>query len=377
MQANSKKIIVLVSNDLSTDMRVYKTCNSLHNAGFSILLAGRKRKNSRPIEDRKYPCKRFNMLFEKGVLFYFIMQVRFALLLFFHSFDAVYANDLDTLLPAAIIGKLKGKKVIFDSHEYFTEVPELAHSPIKKKIWKWVEKQCVPLCDVCITVNHSIAKLFNHEYNNKWLVLRNVPEKLNLNAAKSRKELGMPEDKFIFILQGSGINIQRGAEEMAEAIKNSDSNVMLYIIGGGDVIPYLKQYVNNHHLQHKIIMLDKMPYQQMIEFTANSNCGVSLDKDTNINYRYSLPNKLFDYLMAGIPVLAGKLVEVEKIITQNHCGWLLQNINEKELSHLIKQIINNPNDYQLKKQNAEKAGKTMSWNIEFEPVINQIKKITG
>src|SRR6478735_10941986 len=118
-----KKIIVSVSNDLSTDQRVKKVCAYLHANGFEVVLLGRKLKNSLEITDRPYKTKRFNLWFNKGALFYANLNIRLFFYLLFHKSDWLLANDLDTL-PANYYAR--GKRVlVYDTHEIFCEVPEL------------------------------------------------------------------------------------------------------------------------------------------------------------------------------------------------------------------------------------------------------------
>ena len=113
-----KRIIVSVTNDLVTDQRVSKTCSTLSEMGYDILLIGRRLKNSLPIQ-RNYTTKRIQLLFNKGYLFYAEYNIRLFLFLLFSKKDILFSNDLDTLPANYIIGKLQQRNLIFDSHELF------------------------------------------------------------------------------------------------------------------------------------------------------------------------------------------------------------------------------------------------------------------
>src|SRR5690554_2991253 len=122
----NKKIIVSVTNDLYTDQRVHKVCMFLYENGYEVLLVGRKLKNSEPITDRPYSIKRFKLVFNAGALFYSNYNLRLFWFLLFTRFDVLLSNDLDTLLANYCAHRLKSKsRLVYDTHELFTEVPEL------------------------------------------------------------------------------------------------------------------------------------------------------------------------------------------------------------------------------------------------------------
>jgi len=159
-----KIAIVTVSNDLATDNRVSKTCNVLIESGYTVLLVGRNRKNSLPLKPQNYGCKRLNLLFDKGALFYAELNIRLFFFLLFSKVDLIFANDLDTLPSAFLSHKFKRRsKIVYDSHELFTEAPEL-EGRFVKKIWERIEKMIFPKLNHIITVNDSIAEIFEEKY---------------------------------------------------------------------------------------------------------------------------------------------------------------------------------------------------------------------
>ena len=177
--------------------------------------------------------------------------------------------------------------------------------------------------------------------------------------------------KKIIILQGAGINVQRGAEELVEAFKYLSDDFLLLIIGSGDVITTLKNNVAQWNLTHKVIFIDKIPASELRHYTANSNLGVTIDKDSNMNYHFSLPNKVFDYMHAGIPILATKLPEIENIVKQYHIGTFIENHEPQHIAQQISSFLNSI-QYLECKSNTLIAAVENNWKTEKQKLINLI-----
>ena len=368
-----KRVVVSVINDLSFDQRVDKVCSTLTNNGFDVLLIGRKLKESMPIS-RNYQTTRMKLLFTKGALFYAFFNLRLFFKLLFVKADVFHANDLDTLLANRWASKLRRKPLIYDSHEYFTGVPEIQERPKVKKVWEKIEKSIFPKLKYIFTVNESIADLYRNEYNKEVDVIRNVPKSDDLKKTKSRSDLGIPLDKKIVLVQGTGINIDRGIEELLEAIAIMD-NTILYIVGSGDVLHQLKERSKAQDLNNKVVFVGKLPYTEMMQYTFNADVGVTLDKDTNINYRFSLPNKIFDYIKAGLPTLSSNLVELKKIINQYEIGAITMNHSPEEIKSSLIRIWEDENIFLQYKENTKKAAEELTWEKEVETLLEVYKNL--
>ncbi|MCB9195061.1 MAG: glycosyltransferase [Flavobacteriales bacterium] len=368
----SKKIYISVINDLSSDQRAHKVCTSLHEQGYEVHLVGRLLKDSVPI-NRPYATHRMKLVFTKGALFYAFYNIRLFLFLIFRNVDVVHANDLDTLLANYLISKLKGIPLIYDSHEYFTGVPEIQQRPAVKKVWITIEKWIFPRLKYVFTVNDSIADLYEKEYGLRPNVMRNIPMHTTLPQPIERNSITNDPSQKILVLQGAGINVDRGAEELLEAMVHLP-NYLLMIIGSGDVITTLKLRAQRSDLQGKVLFLGKMSYEEMMRYTQIADGGLTLDKPTNINYLYSLPNKIFDYIKAGIPVLSSDLVELRKIIESYHVGTIIPNHDPLVIAETINTYLCNTDKDELKKHLTIAAGQ-LSWNNEVFMLLDTYKNL--
>nr|WP_320022363.1 glycosyltransferase [uncultured Draconibacterium sp.] len=362
LKESKKRIIVSVTNDLVTDQRVHKISTTLTEMGFKVTLVGRKLRNSLPLK-RNYQTVRMKLIFPRGGLFYAEYNIRLFLFLLYTKSDILLSNDLDTLLANYLASKIKGNKLVYDSHEYFTGVPEIANRPFVKKTWENIERWIFPKLETAYTVNNSISELYKTKHNKKIGIIRNISTKLTNKTTKTRNDLGLPSNKNIIILQGSGINVDRGAEEAVKAMQNV-SNALFLIIGSGDVIDSLSQMVIDLKLEDKVWILGKLPFNELMEYTQNADLGLTLDKDTNINYRYSLPNKVFDYIQAGIPVLASNLVEVANIVKSYNIGEVIDNHEPETIAQKITEMLTNQEKRLLWKSNLKIASEELCWENE-------------
>ncbi len=361
-------------NDLNTDQRVHKVCSFIENQGYDVLLVGRKLKSSQEMECRNYRTKRFSMYYEKGALFYAWFNFRLFWFLLFRSSDILVSNDLDTLLPNYLVSKLKGKKLVYDSHEYFTEVPELISRPKVKAVWERIERFIFPKLNYVSTVNQSIAEKYREKYGVSLKVVRNVSPLWNPSHIRSKKELGIPEGKHILIMQGAGLNVDRGVEEAIRMMPFLD-NAVLIIVGHGDIIPEMKQLVERENWQEKVLFFGKRPYAELLQFTQQADLGLSFDQPTNPNYLFSLPNKIFDYIHTSTPIICSDLVEVSKLVKGYAVGEIVTDFAPEHLARQIQAVLNNPGLMEQWKNNCKIAALKENWEVEVQQLNEFYPKV--
>ena len=372
-----KKLIVSVTSDLVTDQRVHKVSQTLHNDGFDVRLVGRVLPGSLPLHPRAYRTIRLKLWFSKTALFYMNFNIRLFFLLLISKADLLLANDLDTLPANYLASRIKGIPLVYDSHEYFTGVPELQQRPLIRKIWEVMEGFIFPGLRDIYTVNQSIANLYRNKYHKEVRVVRNIPYLSEQPVIPP----AYPAGQKIILYQGSGINVNRGAEELVLSMKYLPADAyQLWIVGGGDVFEQLKSIAAENNLQSRIRFVNKVPFRELRSLTLQAHLGISIDKPTNINYFYSLPNKIFDYIHAGIPVLCSALPEIQSIVNGYQVGSFISEHDPRHIAEKIEYMFADKERYMKWRENTLPASRELCWQREgliisgiFHPYLSDQK----
>ena len=352
-----KRIIVSVTNDISTDQRVDKVCCTLLKEGFEILLIGRKLKSSNPL-NRNYNTKRINLIFNKGFLFYAEFNFRLFFILLFSKKDILLSNDLDTLLANYLVSILQKKKIVYDSHELFPEIPELVNKPFVKRCWSRLETWILPKLKNTYTVCDSISEFYNKKYNSNFKTIVNLPINKKLEFGNFSFQT---KEKKIILYQGA-VNIGRGLELIIDTMEFLD-NCFLIIIGNGDIYEELTQKVNSN-LNKKIRFLGKISPKELQKLTPLANLGLSIEEDLGLNYRFALPNKIFDYIQAEVPILVSNLPEMKEVVVKFRVGQIVEQRTPEVLAKQITKLLEKDFSKELKK-----AMKELIWENQEEKLL--------
>jgi len=373
--------IVSVTNDLTTDQRVDRTCRTLVKMGLEVLLIGRKRKNSFPIRARDYRTHRMRLLLEKGPLFYAEYNIRLFFFLLMHRADIFVSNDLDTL-PAnwlaqrwfRLIRGDQAPKLVHDCHEYFRGVPELSGRNFVTSVWKWIEDLTFPHLETIYAVNGSIADLYSKEYGKTLQVIRNFPDRKLLSGAKERSSLGIRPEQKIILYQGA-VNVDRGLEEAAEAMQYIRSDAVFLILGTGDIFDRLKELIALKGIEKKVLMMGAIPLESLHSYTLLGDIGLSIEKNVCINYYFALPNKFLDYIQANIPVLISPFPEMKEIVDRYGIGEFIESHDPRYLAARFDQLLGDRSRLDLYRKNLISASQELCWENEEKNLIRIFSEI--
>jgi glycosyltransferase involved in cell wall biosynthesis len=168
----------------------------------------------------------------------------------------------------------------------------------------------------------------------------------------------------IILYQGA-LNLGRGIEAAIRAMMYIDG-AELWLAGDGDITAQLKQLVAELQLEAKVKFLGRLPISQLSEITTQADLGISLEEDLGLNYRFALPNKLFDYIQAGVPVLVSNLPEMKRIVEHYQIGAIAETHQRKDLADTIKRTLFDQEKNAVWKNNLKLAAKELCWENEEE-----------
>jgi glycosyltransferase involved in cell wall biosynthesis len=325
--------------------------------GFEVCLVGRKLPQSLPIV-RPYQTLRMKLCFNKGAWFYANYNFSLFFRLLFMKVDVLHANDLDTLPAKYLVSKIRGLPLVYDSHEYFTEVPELINRPRIQKFWERIEMMIAPKLKYCFTVSQKIAESYQKKYGVDFQLLRKFP------LLKNEDDISVEKFAVKTIIYQGALNVDRGLEELIKAMDDLE-NCQLLLAGDGDIRKELEKLVNELSLNNKVAFLGRLPFEELSQQTRKSHLGVSLEKAEGLNYKYAVPNKVFDYIHAGVPVLYAPLTELQSILAPYKVGEVLKSHQPSQLAQQLKAMLAS-SDYKKWVKNCEKAKQELNWENEVQ-----------
>lgn len=360
-----KKIICTVINDLSYDQRMIRICTSLARAGYEVELVGRMKERSIPLRRETFSQRRLPSWFYRGKEMYLEHNLRLLFFLLFKKFDVLCAVDLDTIVPAWIVCRLRGKTLVYDAHEYFTELPEVVRRPVVQKVWESVARLIIPRVEYAYTVGRRIADELERRYSTPFALIRNVPPARALPTAPT--PLPSTGNPLILLYQGV-LNEGRGLEILIRSMQKLEDS-QLWLAGEGDLSNALRTMAEELDVTDKVRFLGYIPPHQLTDITQQAHLGLNLLENRGLNYYYSLANKTFDYLQAGLPSIQMNFPEYRQLQEVYQPFLLLERLEEPLLIDLVEQIRRDPDHYHQLQLNCRRAAAELNWEKEEKKLL--------
>lgn len=354
------RIILTVTNDLTYDQRMQRICTTLAQNGYETVLVGRKLKTSKPLEPKSFKQKRLRCFFNKGFLFYAEYNLRLFFWLLVQKTDCFCAIDLDTILPVLFVSSLRNKKRVYDAHELFTEQIEIISRPFVHKVWLRIERFSVPRFKHGYTVNQFIGDEFMRRYGVNYAVIRNLPVLTGEVPQPNNKQ-----EKFI-IYQGA-VNEGRCFETLIPAMQYVSAK--LVICGDGNFFEQVKQLIAQYKVEGKVDLRGYVLPATLKTITPNARVAVTLFENTGLNQYYSLGNRFFDYIMAGVPQVCIGYPEYRAINDIYNVALLIDDTDIKTIADALNKLLIDDVLYTLLAANCKTARLQLQWHAEEKKLV--------
>ena len=282
------------------------------------------------------------------------------------------SNDLDTLPAVYLAARIRGIPLVFDSHEYFTELPELVGRRFVRRIWERLEKAFLPKIHYGYTVCQSISLAYRDKYGIRLAVVRNLP----LASPQVAEGKGYDENKQpdLILYQGA-INMGRGLETMIRAMTSLEK-YRLQIFGEGTITKNLVRLRDSLSLGNRVEFMGRVPFNELRMYTRQAALGISLEENIGLNYYYALPNKLFDYIQAEIPVLVSDLPEMRRIVDDFQIGQVVRDPDPELLARQVEEMMSNEELRTKWKKNLRPAARELCWENEVD-ILRDVYRDAG
>lgn len=281
--------------------------------------------------------------------------------------DIYHANDLNTLPQAIVCSKLrlKPKPLIYDSHEVQSD--RTGYNP---KTIKRIESFMLKFVDQMIVENHTRAKYNEDIYGFYPKTLYNYSEKYNIEEKPQinlHKKISINEDEKILLYQG-GLQQGRGLELLIEAMDEIEKGHLLFI-GGGKLTQTLKEQAEASKQADRIHFLDKVPFQELPSYTREAYLGFQVLQNICFNHYSASSNKLFEYMMAHVPVISCDFPEIKKVVEETNTGLVVDSHKASEIANAVNQLVKDTSLRNQLSENTKQAKEIYNWNNEKSKLL--------
>lgn len=296
--------------------------------------------------------------------------------------DVYHANDLDTLEICGSVAGRRKAKLVYDSHELWLESSRflIATHPINRLRLKRIEQRYAPVADAVIAVTPMRGQKMQQMYPSMRTpeIVENAPERLDQlpPTGKLRALINADPDTVIALYQGV-ICPERGLEELLTAAELTTNPAVKFVIIGMDSWNgTLQKMTEDMGLENKVIFLPPVPSEELPEITVDADMGFILFRNTCLNHYYSLPNKLYEYMMAGVPIISSNFPELKRVLDEVESGITVDPESPEAISYAVEQLAGDSSlRFRMKKNGRAAALDRYNWVPQSEILRNLYRKL--
>lgn len=374
-----------------TDVRVMREATALVEAGFAVTIVDIEHEGRRHVEEDIrgvqlkhviapgwYTSRRFKL--------WFLIQavqilIRSILRLLQTSIDIYHAHDIKALPACYLAARLRRKPLIFDAHELpLSEEAKSIHWRGLITLFSRLLTIMIPHCAGVITVSPPIAQEIRNRYHYPSVSLvRNIPMYRAVpKSDRLRQHLGLSPDVRIALYQGN-LQQNRGLERLIYAASFLEPDTVIVLMGKGFKAPQsqLEALITSERVADRVKIIPPVPYEELLDWTASADIGLIVyPPDYSLNTKMCLPNKLFEFLIAGLPVLASQLDAVVDLIRTYDVGHVVSSLTPADVGAAINATLADLDVLARMRCNAlDVAQQDLCWEKESQRLIHLYHEI--
>lgn len=361
------RVCMVVFGDLAFDFRVFREACALSDAGHEVAIVTSHFGGSLPSVWERFQIR--SILVDRGQSLrrsYPAFWRLASAAAFDERADVYHAHDLDALWPACRAASRHRAALVYDSHELFTGQSSLVNRPLVRGFWRHMERRLISRVDRVVTVSQAIARRMAVMYRlvQEPAVVRNLPPfRVPIRSERLRVSLGLSGDPLPLALYQGGFLVDNGLREVIEGMPRVHSG-RLALLGSGPTESGLRHQVAVGGLQERVRFLARVPFPELHEHTCGADIGLCVIRPAGSSFSLSLPNKLFEYFMAGIPVLAGDTPEIRAVIEQTGAGVLVDPLDPGAIGSALESLLAESTRWEVLAHAARSAARRYCWEQE-------------
>ena len=291
--------------------------------------------------------------------------------------DVYVGYDLPGLRPAYLAARLTGARLVYDSAELWTErVRGIPYRRLQKMLVAWQEKTLCRRCDLVVTMSHSVARILGERYSiPKPLVVLNVhPYVETMFSPEIHAQLTGGANQRVVIYVGF-LDYGKGLKQLVDAAQYLEG-VTIAIVGDGVLRPVLESKVKEKGLEDRVRFVGWVTRDEVPVYVASADAGVSPIEGKWLNYYHNLDNKVFDYIMAGIPLAVSNQPEKRHLVEEYGIGVTFDETDPRDIARAISSLFSDPVEYETMRANCRKAAREkFNWEVVSQRYVSAVEKL--
>jgi glycosyltransferase involved in cell wall biosynthesis len=372
-------IIMLLANTFETDSRVLKEARSAVDAGFDVTILAVEKRGLPNSEMRDgFAVRRLGGFRSIRVLRRIVWYVRCLRHCLLNRAAIIHVNDLDPLPIAWLAARLTGAGLVYDSHELWSHgQASTGWSKSVRLLVCFIERFFAARTDANVQADPGRSEVFARQYGLPApLTLSNCPT-LQDDSPNGilRNTTGLSGSERILVYSGS-IGPGRGVQTMIAALEHLPENVHLVLLGFGGTAA-LHEFMNSSPRGHRVHIVPPVPYDDVIPTLATADLGLCLIQDTNLSYRLGAPNKLFEYMMAGLPVVGSDLPGIASIVRAVDFGLLVDPDDSRAVANAVIRLLADDDLYRRFRDNALRGRRIHCWEKQVQGLLECYRRLAS